>query len=435
MIEKSPFNNHPSKDIIGTKGNILSGKTVCICLTGSVAVVNSPALCRELMRLGAEVYVVMTSSASKLIQPDLMHWATGNEVILELTGKIEHITLAGERSDQSGKADLILVAPATANTISKIACGIDDTPVTTVVTTAFGSGIPIIIVPAMHESMYKHPILEENIKKLQNYGIDLILPRITEGKAKIAETQDIISRIVNRLTKENDLKGINFLVTAGPCREFIDRVRFISTPSSGLMGMEIASEILSRGGEVTIINGVSTVLPPKEAKIIQVESVIDFFNEMEKSLSSKNYDVFISAAAISDFVPVQKVEEKIDSSTEKLLVNLKRAPKLLDSARKIDANLIIVAFKAETNLNREQLIEKAYNRLLGSKADLIVANDVYSENRGFQSKTNEIFIIDHKKNVEHVKLTSKRECASRIIDQIKKLQRYELITKQKTKKK
>ena len=434
MIEKPPLNNHPSKDIIGTKGNILSGKTVCVCLTGSVAVVNSPSLCRGLMRLGAEVYVVMTSSATSLIQPDLMHWATGNKVIQELTGDIEHIALAGERPSQLGKADLILVAPATANTISKIACGIDDTPVTTVVTTAFGSGTPIIIVPAMHESMYKHPILEENIKKLQNHGIDLILPRISEGKAKIAETQVIISRIINRLTKRNDLEGITFLVTAGPCREFIDRVRFLSTPSSGLMGMELASEILSRGGKVTIINGISTVPPPNGAKIIQVTSVVDFFNEMEASLNSKNYNVFISAAAISDFVPDQKLDEKIDSSVEKLVVKLKRAPKLIDSARKIDNDLIVVAFKAETNLNKEQLIEKAYNRLLKSKADLIVANDVYSEDRGFQSETNEIFIIDSKKNVEHVSLCSKRECASRVIDHIKKLKNYELIIKQKTKK-
>ncbi len=164
---------HPSKDIIGTYSNRLKGKTICVCITGSVAAVNTPSLCRELMRHGAEVLPVMPEAATKLIHPDLLHWSPGNEVVLELTGAIEHIAIAGERPKEYGKADLILIAPSTANTISKIACGIDDTPVTTIATTAFGSGTPIIIVPAMHESMYRHPILEENIKKLQNYGVDI----------------------------------------------------------------------------------------------------------------------------------------------------------------------------------------------------------------------------------------------------------------------
>ncbi|MCK4369715.1 MAG: bifunctional phosphopantothenoylcysteine decarboxylase/phosphopantothenate--cysteine ligase CoaBC, partial [Candidatus Lokiarchaeota archaeon] len=157
-MKKNNF-QHPSKDIVESKGTILRGKIICMCLTGSVAVVSSPIVARELMRLGAEVICIMSKAATELINPTLMEWATGNKVITNLTGAVEHVYLAGDRPRSVGKADLILICPATANTISKIACGIDDTPVTTVASTAFGSSIPIVIVPAMHESMYRHPIL------------------------------------------------------------------------------------------------------------------------------------------------------------------------------------------------------------------------------------------------------------------------------------
>jgi len=174
MLNKNT--RHPSKDIIETRGTILRGKTICICLTGSVAVISAPIIARELMRLGAEVIAVMSKAATELIKPSLMHWATGNPVITKLTGAVEHIYLAGDRPKAIGQADLVLVCPATANTISKIASGIDDTPVTTVVTTAFGSSTPIVIVPAMHESMFRHPILEKNIKVLKKHSIDILGP-------------------------------------------------------------------------------------------------------------------------------------------------------------------------------------------------------------------------------------------------------------------
>ncbi|MCP4761222.1 MAG: bifunctional phosphopantothenoylcysteine decarboxylase/phosphopantothenate--cysteine ligase CoaBC, partial [archaeon] len=354
---------HPSKDIKASTGNILSGKTICVCLTGSVSVVNSPALCRGLMRQGAEVYVVMTPAATKLIHPDLLHWATGNEVITELTGAIEHIALAGERPNKKGSADLIIVAPATANTISKIACGIDDTPVTTVVTTAFGSGTPIIIAPAMHESMFRHPILEQNILRLQKYGVEMLMPRVVERKAKIAETEEIIDFIIDKLVVDKDLLGLKFLITAGPGREYIDRVRYISNPSSGRMGMEIASEIIMRGGRVTIISGTGTAIPPLSANVLPVVSANDFLNAIHDQLSKNKFNVFISAAAISDFTPIKKREEKVSSSNEKIGLELKATPKIIDAARKADNDLFIVAFKAETNLNKEELVEKAYNRL------------------------------------------------------------------------
>jgi phosphopantothenoylcysteine decarboxylase/phosphopantothenate--cysteine ligase len=264
------FSYHPSKQIVGTKGSLLKGKTICLCLTGSVAVTTAPIIAREFMRLGAEVICVMSRAACELITPALMEWATGNRVITGLTGAVEHVHLAGETPRVRGKADVILVCPATANTISKIAVAIDDTPVTTVVTTAFGSGTPIIVVPAMHESMYRHPILEENLLKLRQRGVEILLPRILEGKAKIARVDQIVDRVADIIVIKKDLRGLNFLVTAGPGREYIDSVRFISNPSSGKMGMAIAEEILARGGQVTIINGHSEEDPPIGANVVNV---------------------------------------------------------------------------------------------------------------------------------------------------------------------
>jgi phosphopantothenoylcysteine decarboxylase/phosphopantothenate--cysteine ligase len=186
--------NHPSEDIIGTKGNELKNKKIVLCITGSVAAIKSPEIARELIRHGAQVFPVMTKMAQRIIHPDLMAWATGNSVVSELTGKIEHVELGCN-------TDLILIAPATANTISKIVCGIDDTPVTSVISVAFGNKIPILIVPAMHESMYKHPILIQNIEKLRSLKCEFIGPEIKEGKAKIAPVEKIVESVIAKFAK------------------------------------------------------------------------------------------------------------------------------------------------------------------------------------------------------------------------------------------
>ena len=414
-------NEHPSKDIKSSKGNDLNGKSICVCLTGSVAVVNTPSLCRELMRVGAEVYVVMSKAATELIQPDLLKWSTGNDVITKLTGDIEHVYLAGARQGKRGKADLILIAPATANTISKIACGIDDTPVTTIATTAFGSQTPIVIVPAMHQSMYQHPIVEDNIKKLKEYGVDILLPRVVENKAKIADNNEIISFIINKLSLKQDLKGLNFLITAGPAREYIDSVRFITNPSSGHMGIEITKEITARGGKCTLVYGPGNVIPPASIQVLNVTSADDFLKKITTQLDNNTYECFISAAAISDFTPKEgKIEGKINSSKGNLILELKPTPKIIDAVRKKNKEIILVAFKAQTDELGDELIDKAFTRLVSAKADLIVANNVSSKNGGFQSEINEVYIIDKDKNYEFISLTSKREIAAKLIDHILK---------------
>ncbi|TFG22443.1 MAG: bifunctional phosphopantothenoylcysteine decarboxylase/phosphopantothenate--cysteine ligase CoaBC [Promethearchaeota archaeon] len=408
--------HHPSKDIVESKGTILRGKTICLCLTGSVAVINSPMIARELMRLGAEVIAVMSRAATELINPALMHWATGNPVITKLTGAVEHVFLAGDRPRVFGKADLILVCPATANTISKIANGIDDSPVTTIVSTAFGSNIPIIIVPAMHESMY-HPIVEHNIALLKKYGVDILGPRISEGKAKVAKMDDVLDRVIDLIIAKKDLQGLKIIITAGPSQEAIDSVRYISNKSSGRMGIELAKEAAARGGEVLLVAGNCMVKTPDYINTINVESSDDFIKTIKDEISSQSYDIFISAAAISDYKPVECIDGKISSDkVEELNINMKLTPKILNVARRKDFKLFIVAFKAETDVSRTELIDRAYNRLKQSEVDLIVANDVGREDIGFGSEDNEVYIIDTQKHITHVEKNTKRYIASKILD-------------------
>lgn len=407
---------NPSKDIIGTKTSLLRGRKIVLCVTGSVAAAKSPEIARELMRHGAEVYPVMSPMAQKIIHPYLMEWATGNHVITELTGKIEHIMLAGEFPD---KADLVLVAPATANTISKIACGIDDTPVTTLVSTAFGSGIPIAVVPAMHESMYRHPVVTENIEKLQSLGVEFVGPRVEEGKAKIAETEEIVEAVISRLAGKKDLAGKKVMVTAGPTLEYIDPVRVITNKSSGKMGVTIAEEALLRGAEVTLIYGPGTAILPAGAETISVETTQEMHEAVVSELKSRKYDIVFAVAAVSDWTPEKKYGYKVPTRAKpELTVKLKATPKIVDAVKEINPEAFLVAFRAEYNLKDEELIQSAYERLKKAKSDLIVANDIGKRGAGFRYDTNEVFIVDADKKVVHVPITTKREVAKRLFDVI-----------------
>ncbi|MEM3731804.1 MAG: bifunctional phosphopantothenoylcysteine decarboxylase/phosphopantothenate--cysteine ligase CoaBC [Candidatus Bathyarchaeia archaeon] len=406
--------SHPSKDILGTKSSTLKGKHIVLCITGSVAAVQCPQIARALMRHGAEVFAVMSPAAQKIIHPHLMEWATGNEVVTELTGKIEHVALVGAREL---RADLVLVAPATANTISKIACGIDDTTVTSVVSTAFGSNTPIIIVPAMHESMYNHPILKENIKRLKTLGIEFVGPRIQEGKAKIAKTKEIVEAVIRKLTIKKDFAGLKVLVTAGPTVEYIDPIRVITNKSSGKMGIAIAEEALSRGAEVTLVYGPGTVSPPPAAHIIRVETTEQMYEAVVSELKKKSYDLVVAAAAAADWTPAEAFSRKVSTHEISTLdLKLKPTSKIIDAVKKLKPKTFLVAFRAEYHLPEKKLIESAYKRLLSAKADLIVVNDVGKEGIGFGTDTNEVFIIDKDKNAIHVPLAHKREVAKKILD-------------------
>ncbi|MFX1577774.1 MAG: bifunctional phosphopantothenoylcysteine decarboxylase/phosphopantothenate--cysteine ligase CoaBC [Promethearchaeota archaeon] len=412
-----PMDTHPSKDIIETLSTALRGKFIVLCITGSVAAVQSSEIARLLMRHGAEVVAVFSDSAKEIIHPYLMEWATGNPVITKLTGKIEHIALAGERKE---KADLILIAPATANTISKIAMGIDDTPVTSTVTTAFGSEIPIIIVPAMHASMYKHPILLENIKKLEKLDVEFIGPRIEEGKAKIATPKEVVDIVLKRLGVKHDLVGKRFLITAGPTLEYIDPIRIVTSKSSGRMGIEIAKAAYQRGADVTVVYGHGTVSPPQNVKVIAVETTQEMYDAVISELSTEKFDVLISAAAVADWKPKTQRKKKVPTARRKTLsVTFQPTQKIVDAVKGVQDSIILVLFKAEHDVSDQELVLRAHKRLVKAKADLIVANDVGREGVGFQTNTNEVFVIDKTKQVIHLPKASKAKLARKLIDIIK----------------
>jgi len=392
-----------------TKSRLLEGKKIALCVCGSVAAIKAPDLARELMRNGAEVFAIMSPSSQKLISPSLLEWATGNPVITELTGKIEHVQLGGK-----GGVDLVLIAPATANTIGKMAAGIDDTPVTSLATTAIGSGIPVMIIPVMHGSMYRHPLVSENLKKLSSLGIKIIPPEIVEDKAKFPEISVIVEEVLSALSRK-DMAGISALVTTGPTRSYMDSIRFLTNSSSGKMGYAFAYEASARGARVTLISGPTNLATPKGVNIAPVETTEEMLEAVDNALSKEKYDLFIMAAAPLDFTIVEKFDGKVPSTSE-LKLTLRPLPKIVDIARKKSKELFIIGFKAEYNLTREELLSRAMGRLLESGMDLIVANDLSSPLTGFKADTDEVYILDKNGLVDHIPLSPKREVARRVID-------------------
>jgi phosphopantothenoylcysteine decarboxylase/phosphopantothenate--cysteine ligase len=403
---------HTSKLIKGSISTALEGKSIALCVTGSVAAVECVALARKLMRHGAEVFPIMSAMAQKIIHPYLLEWATGNPVITELTGQIEHITLAGKHK---GHVDLVLIAPATANTIGKVALGIDDTPVTTTVSSAIGACIPVIVVPAMHESMYDHPAVIENIEKLKSMGVDVVSPRLEEAKAKIPEVDVIVEHVIARLGPR-DLVGKHFVVTAGPTRGWIDRVRFITNPSSGKMGIAVAQELTSRGASVTLVLGPTSQKPPGLVEVKNVDTAEEMLNAVMNALSSQKTEGLVSAAAVSDYVPAKKEEPKLTSGKSGLVVEFVPTKKIIDEARKKYKSLFIVGFKVESGSSDDELEKRARAKIETGICNLVVANDEQKKGAAFEGDTNEVIIVGPKDFIQHIPLASKREVAHQIVD-------------------
>lgn len=413
--------SHPSKDITGTRGSELAGKKIALLVSSSVASFKAPEIARELMRHGADVHAVITPATEKMVGSDLLEWATGNPVVKELTGKLEHIALAGNSSTH---VDLVLVSPATANTIGKLASGIDDTPVTTVAATAIGSRIPVLIAPAMHEPLYDHPIVRENIERLKKTGVEFIDPEIVEGKAKIADTERIVRAVIAKLAShKKDLHGRKVLVMAGPTVEHIDPVRVITNRSSGKMGVAIAEETASRGAETTLILGPGSISPPAGVKTVRIESTEELLDATVRELRQGKHDLVFAAGAPSDYKPRSASSRKLKTRKEKsITLELQVTPKVIAEARKAGPNAFIVAFKTEHNVSNDELISEAFEILSEKTADLVAANDVGHEGVGFQADTNELYVVDAMKNVVHIPLSDKRNVARQLVDlAVKKL--------------
>jgi phosphopantothenoylcysteine decarboxylase/phosphopantothenate--cysteine ligase len=338
--------------------SVLEGKEIILGITGSVAAVEDVRLAHALRRRGASVRAVMTGAACGIVHPDAITYATGEETITRCTGLVEHVTYCGD----GGSADLLLIAPATANTLCKIAHGIDDTPVTTFATTALGSGMPVVIVPAMHESMYRHPGVVRCLSILAEWGITIIEPRIEEGKAKIADLAEIVIE-AERALSGRPLEGRRVLITSGPCREEVDDVRVLTTRSSGRMGEELALQAYRLGAEVTVVH--SGHIPC--VRNIHAESAADMREAVHRVCRESPVDYYISAAAISDFVP-RRHEGKIPSG-ESVILELVPQPKILREILEAEYRpASVIAFKLGWDS------ETAARTLLDQGVDLVAAN-------------------------------------------------------------
>ncbi len=372
----------------------LEGKTIVIGITGSIAAVETIKLIRQLQRRGANVHATMSASACKIIHPYAVQYATHNQVITELTGMVEHVTLLG----MEGSADLLLIAPCTANTIGKIANGIDDTPVTTCAMTALGSGKPVVVALAMHHSMLSHEAVQRNISTLRSH-VTFVQPRVDEQRAKLASEEEIVLT-VERILSEDDLKGRRVLVTSGPTAESLDPIRILTTRSSGRTGKAIAYEAFRRHADVTIVHNSDAWLINQ----IRVESAAEMIEAVLEELK-KGYDIFINTAALSDYT-VDRQEHKIKSG-QTLSLTLKHVPKLTDLVRERYPELFIVCFKAETHTDPQELITCAQS----IPVDLVVANDV--THKGMGTEDNEIYIVGS--SVEHYS-GDKPFLATKVID-------------------
>jgi phosphopantothenoylcysteine decarboxylase/phosphopantothenate--cysteine ligase len=384
--------DHPSLDIVNSYGMELSGKRIVLCVAGSVAAYKAIELARLLMRHGADVKCVTSNAVTKLIQPEYFKWATGNEVITKLTGELEHIRLA-----DYNQSDLLIVYPATANTLGKLANGIDDTPISTVLTVGFGSKIPILMCLAMHASMYDNLAIRKNMDYLKN-KIEFLSPKMIEGKAKATEPEDVLEYVLSKFGFSSVLKNKKVLMTAGPTIEHIDPVRVITNLSSGRTGVLLASELISAGAKVTFVYGPGDEKPPKGAKIINVISSKEMHSAVKSELKKK-FDIVIMAAAIADYIPTNESKTKIKSSKSNMNISLKKAPKIIDQIKKYQKNVLLVGFKAETNLIKSKLIKMAEKKLKESSADMIIANDIGSIRYKKNPQNNQVIMVDSEKNI------------------------------------
>lgn len=378
---------------------------IILCITGSIAATEDLKLIHQLQRRGYDVECFMTPSATEIITPLSMEFATKHPVNTKITGYVEHVINA--------QADLILVAPATANTISKFANKIADTNVTALLLTASGYDTPILFVPSMHISMYD--AIEENINKIKQKHpqVKFMEPVNAERKAKFPSKHDITLE-VERMLNPQPLKGKKVLVSTGATFERMDAMRGITNRSSGKMGVEIAKEAYRCGADVTILCGRVNTHIPKLFKRIDVESTEEMMNVIEDTI--EHTDIYVSAAAISDFKIDDVCENKYPSEDD-ITIKFARLPKLLEKIKQLNPNTFVVGFKAEAGISEEELIEKARGRMNKYHTDIMVANDILVEDGGPGSDNNEVYIIDDD-SYEKISLDSKENISKKIVERV-----------------
>lgn len=354
---------HPA-DILKSAGSNgpFAGKRFLLCVTGSIAAVETIKLIRDFLRLGADVTVAMTESATRIVHPEALWFASGKKVIIAIDGDVQHVTLCGSGD---GGVDAILVAPCTANMISKLATGVCDDAVSTMLVTALGAARPMIIAPGMHGDMWANKIIKENLEKLVSLGVDVIPPSMDEGKAKMADLETILLA-TGRKILGSPLKARKITIIGGSTAEPIDAVRAITNTSTGGTAVALAKEAYLRGAEVELIMGQCVVPLPKFIRAKRFKSVAD----LRKLVSGKKYDIVLMPAAISDYRVEKPIKGKMPSDKLSFSLALKKTEKIVDS---IKAHFI-VGFKLEVGMTIEELKERASIRMKSGKMSAIVAN-------------------------------------------------------------
>ncbi len=372
-------------------------------MTGSIAIVESFELARELVRHGAEVVAVMSEAATKLVTPWTMEFATGNEVITEIDGRAQHVSMFGDFPD---KFHLLLIHPCTANTISKMALAIDDTSVTTMATVAIGTKAPVLVAPAMHLAMYTHPIVQKNLKTLQDLGVQFVGPQIEAGKARIASVSEVVENAI-RLLGPGDFQGKKVLIIGGSSEEPIDEMRVITNRGTGETATALATAAFERGAEVEVWMGRSQFPVPSFIKSREFRRIQDLVKMVEEA----KRDVVLVPAALSDFAPPSR-RGKLDSK-KNLTLKLEAVPKVLPLLR--PKSSFLVGFKAEKDVAKDDLVERARKRLEEHRLDMIVANDLSEVSRDHS----EIQII-HQSGELVAAAGTKRGVANAILDEVLK---------------
>ena len=394
---------------------MLTNKTVLLGVTGGIAAYKMADVASSLVKLGASVHVIMTKNATNFINPITFETLTSHKCIIDTFDrnfdfKVEHISLAKA-------ADVVLIAPATADVIGKIANGIADDMLTT---TVMACKCPIMLSPSMNTNMYENPIVQDNMNKLRHYGYQLIEPASghlacgDSGKGKLPAPATLVEHIIKEIAFPKDLVGKNILVTAGATQESIDPVRFITNHSTGKMGYAIAKNAAYRGANVTLVSGNATVPAPDFVNFIKVQSAADMFDAVTSNFDKQ--DIVIKAAAVADYTPVTTADNKIKKSDADMSIPLKRTQDILKYLGENKKNgQFICGFSMET----ENMLENSRAKLAKKNADMIIANNLKTDGAGFGTDTNIVTIITKDDCIE-LEIMSKDEVASVILDNILK---------------
>ena len=392
---------------------MLKGKTIVLGVTGSIAAYKIANLASMLVKQHADVNVIMTKNATNFINPITFETLTSNKCLVDTFDRdfqfnVEHVALAK-------RADIFMVAPASANVIGKIAGGIADDMLTT---TIMACKAPKYIAPAMNTNMFENPIVQDNLKKLENYGYNIINPATgylackDTGVGKLPSEEELFAYIMRELHFEKDMAGKKVVVTAGPTREAIDPVRFISNYSTGKMGYAIAKCAMERGAEVVLVTGKTSIAKPPFVKIIEVVSAADMFEAVKSE--AEDADFVIKAAAVADYTPVKVADNKLKKTDDDMSISLKRTTDILKYLGEHKKNgQILCGFAMET----KDLIENAKKKLESKNADLIVANNLKVEGAGFGTDTNVVTFIE-KAGVSELPILSKDDVAQEILNKL-----------------